>query len=224
MAFLEEKPCIAPSLFSRVHSCSTLAVLLPRLLHYIRTMPDPQKRIESLRKKRAAAKRASKDKLANLKDKHKAAEREQLAAIDKKIRGAESQLRGQARRDDTRRKILIGAALRIDANHNPHLKQWLEGDFPAHLIRDRDRSLFGLEPLAPAAMEPIPGFKPKTLPDQTWGARFTGDTSSLPAELVGRRILVTRSGGDSWTATVLEVVERTPRRLLVRRTDPPNSA
>ena len=187
-------------------------------------MPDPQKRIENLRKKRAAAKRASKDKLASLKANLKAAERERLAAIDKKIRGAESRLRGQARRDDTRRKILIGAALRIDAAHNPHLNQWLAGDFLAHLRRDRDRALFGLEPLASAAMEPIPGFKPMSLPDQTWGARFVGDTSSLPAELVGRRIIVTRSGRDSWTATVLEVVERTPRRILVRRTDPPDSA
>ena len=186
-------------------------------------MPDPQKRIENLRKKRAATKRASKDKLANLKANLKAAEREQLAAIDRKLRRAESRLRGQARRDDTRRKILIGAALRIDANHNPHLNQWLAGEFPAHLIRVRDRALFGLDPLPPAAMEPIPGFKPKTLPDQTWGARFVGDTSSLPAELVGRQIIVTRSGGDSWTATVLEVVERTPRRILVRRTDPPDS-
>ena len=94
MAFLEEKPCIAPSLFSRVHFYSTLAVLFPHLLHSSRTMPDPQKRIENLRKKRAAAKSASKDKLANLKANLKAAEREQLAAIDKKIRGAESQLRG----------------------------------------------------------------------------------------------------------------------------------
>ena len=199
-------------------------MLFPSLLHYTRTMTDPQKRIENLREKRDAAKRASKDKLDATKANLKAAEREQLAAIDKKIRGAESSLRGQARRDDTRRKILIGAALRIDANHKPHLKQWLEGDFPAHLIRNRDRSLFGLEPLASAAIEPIPGFKPKTLPDQSWGARFTGDPSSLPAELVGRRILVTRGAGDSWTATVLEVVERTPRRLLVRRTDPPDSA
>ena len=185
-------------------------------------MPDPQKRIENLRKKRAAAKSASKDKLANLKANLKAAEREQLAAIDKKIRGAESQLRGQARRDDTRRKILIGAAVLSAAPHKPQFKQWLDDDFPALLIRDRDRALFGLEPLPPAA-EPIPGFKPKTLPDQTWGARFVGDTSSLPHVLVGRRIIVTRSGGDSWTATVLEVVERSPRRLLVRRTDPPDS-
>ena len=187
-------------------------------------MPDPQKQIESLRKKRAATKRASKDKLANLKDKLKTAEREQLDAIDKKIRGAESQLRGQARRDDTRRKILIGAAVLSAAPHKPQFKQWLADDFPALLIRDRDRALFGLEPLPPAAADPIPGFKPKTLPDQTWGARFVGDTSSLPAELVGRQIIVTRSGGDSWTATVLEVVERSPRRLLVRRTDPPDSA
>ena len=187
-------------------------------------MPDPQKRIENLRKKRAATKRASKDKLANLKANLKAAEREQLDAIDKKIRGAESQLRGQARRDDTRRKILIGAAVLSAAPHKPQFKKWLEGDFPALLIRDRDRALFGLEPLPPAAFEPIPGFKPKTLPDQTWGARFVGDTSSLPHVLVGRRIIVTRSGGDSWTATVLEVVERSPRRLLVRRTDPPDSA
>ena len=186
-------------------------------------MLDPQKRIENLRKKRAAAKRASKDKLAALKANLKDAEREQIKAIDRKLRRAESRLRGQARRDDTRRKILIGAAVLSAAPHKPQFKKWLADDLPALLIRDRDRALFGLDPLPPAA-EPIPGFKPKTLPDQTWGARFEGDTSSLPSELVGRRIIVTRAGRDSWIATVLEVVERTPRRLLVRRTDPPDSA
>ena len=219
MAFLVEKPCIAPSLFSRVHFYSSLAVLFPRLLHYTRTMPDPQKRIENLRKKRADAKLASKDKLANLKANLKAAEREQLDAIDRKLRSAESQLRGQARRDDTRRKILIGAAVLSAAPHKPQFKKWLAGDFPALLIRDRDRALFGLEPLPPAA-EPIPGFSPATLPDHTWGAKFNRDAAKLPAKLVGRRIRIqAKSSGNTWDGTVTETIKKADGRVLFRYAD-----
>ena len=62
-----------------------------------------------------------------------------------------------------------------------------------------------------------------TLPDGSWGALLVCDTSTLPAVLVGCRIIVTRADEKSWIATVLEVVERTARRILVRRTDPPGT-
>lgn len=52
----------------------------------------------------------------------------------------------RARKDDARRKILIGATIlsRIDRHELDHdeLQAWLD----AHLTRDDDRALFGLDP------------------------------------------------------------------------------
>ena len=75
------------------------------------------------------------------------------------------------------------------------------------------------EPLAPvkaAPPVPLPGWTPAKVKGGVWGARFQGDTRSLPADLQGLTILVTASSGDSWNATITEVVERSPDRLLVR--------
>ena len=59
----------------------------------------------------------------------------------------------------------------------------------------------------------IPGWHPAKLPDGKWGAR-TYD--AVPHELAGRKIVVTDRRGRSWTATVLEVVERNLPLVLVR--------
>ena len=184
-------------------------------------MPDVQKQIDQLRQKRAATKRQAKDKIDALKANLKAAEREQLAAIDRKLRRAESRLRGQARRDDTRRKILIGAGLLTEARSDPVLRSWLAGKFSAHLTRHRDRALFGLDPNSDA--EPLAGFKPKTLPDQSWGAEFSDDTSSLPLVLVGRQIRVSPRSGPAWTASVTEIIACDAERVLVRHSGRPES-
>ena len=185
-------------------------------------MADTQKQIAQLRQKRADTKRQAKDRITALKAAVKDAERQQLDAIDRKLRRAESRLRGQARRDDTRRKILIGAALLAEAPHNPQFKKWLAGKFPAHLRRDRDRALFGLDPSS-ANAEPLPDFYPKTLPDQSWGAEFSGDTSSLPLVLVGRQIRVSPKRGQPWTATVIDVIECDAERVLVRHSGKPTT-
>jgi hypothetical protein len=56
----------------------------------------------------------------------------------------------RARKDDTRRKILIGATVlaRIDRHELDHntLQTWLD----AHLVRPDDRALFDLPPKSPA--------------------------------------------------------------------------
>ena len=77
---------------------------------------------------------------------------------------------------------------------------------------------------APAASrdDPIPGWKPKRH-QGAWAAIYQGDTSSLPDQLVGGRIVV-KASNQSWTATVLEVLQRTDREVLVRRTDPPTAS
>ena len=75
------------------------------------------------------------------------------------------------------------------------------------------------EPLAPvkaAPPDPIPGWTPAKVKGGVWGARFQGDTRTLPADLQGLKISVTASSGDSWNATITDVVERFHDRLLVR--------
>lgn len=66
--------------------------------------------------------------------------------IDARARALASR---RARKDDTRRKILIGATVlaRIDRHELDHaeLERWLD----AHLTRDDDRALFELPPKSP---------------------------------------------------------------------------
>ncbi len=70
--------------------------------------------------------------------------------IDARARALASR---RARKDDTRRKILIGATVlaRIDQHELDHdtLQAWLD----AHLTRDDDRALFELSP-RPATSAP----------------------------------------------------------------------
>ena len=70
------------------------------------------------------------------------------------------------------------------------------------------------EPTPPAAASPpvppsapLPGWRPWSLEDGSWGSRFDGDTRALPDDLVGRVIEVTTKGGDSGTTTVVEVLQ-----------------
>ena len=69
---------------------------------------------------------------------------------------------------------------------------------------------------APATAAPLPGWKPARLPNGDWGARFQGDTHTLPDDLEGLTITVQARSGKSWNATITEVVERSPDRILVR--------
>ena len=71
------------------------------------------------------------------------------------------------------------------------------------------------------APDPIPGFKPAKLPDGSWGALFRGKAAALPDNLVGVPIAVRTSVGASWAATVIEVLERSERRILVRHSGKP---
>ena len=92
------------------------------------------------------------------------------------------------------------------------------------LEKNQDRALFDLPPRSvpdqapPSA--PLAGWTPAKITDGVWGARFQGDTHTLPANLEGRTISVTAKSGDSWDATITEVVERLPNLILVRAQKP----
>ena len=75
------------------------------------------------------------------------------------------------------------------------------------------------EPAAPVKAvhpEPIPGWTPARLKGGGWGARFQGDTRTLPTDLEGVTISVETRSGDSWSATVTEVLERSADLVLVQ--------
>lgn len=78
-------------------------------------------------------------------DKKKFAAR--IARINKERRRVRARIAACKRKLDTRRKLLIGAALLAAAETDPRLSKWLTEDFPAHLTSDRDRALFDLLPL-----------------------------------------------------------------------------
>ena len=64
--------------------------------------------------------------------------------------------------------------------------------------------------------EPISGWTPGRLEGGVWGARFHGDTRTLPTDLAGFTIAVETRTGDSWNATVTEVLERSADLVLVQ--------
>ena len=116
---------------------------------------------------------------------------------------------------DTRQRLQ-----RLRSERHLNVGSWLRALIDQALDRE-----FG--PAPPAVEEPagpvkaappvlLPGWTPAKVKGGVWGARFQGDTRTLPANLEGLTISVTASSGDSWNATITEVVERFPDRLLVR--------
>ena len=62
------------------------------------------------------------------------------------------------------------------------------------------------------------------LEDSFWGACYLGDTGKLPENLVGRSIQITTRRGDSWTTSVLEVLQHEADSVVVRDSGKPSSA
>ena len=54
-------------------------------------------------------------------------------------------------------------------------------------------------------LDPIPGWRPWSLEDGSWGSRFDGDTRALPDDLVGCSLEVTTKGGDDSTQSTAPV-------------------
>ena len=98
-------------------------------------------------------------------------------------------------------------------NRNVDLSAWVQG-----LIRIALPGELQDPETAPALV----GWRPLKLDDDSWGAVHDAP-QLLPGALVGRRIVISAKGRDgrAWTVKVLEVLERTPERAVVRGTKPP---
>ena len=73
--------------------------------------------------------------------------KQQRDALNARIQAAEARGRVSARKQDTRRKILIGAYYLDQAQQNPDQWSQLVKIMADYLTRDSDRRLFGLPPL-----------------------------------------------------------------------------
>lgn len=77
---------------------------------------------------------------------------ERRAEIDARLERLRSQDVAQRRKLDTRKKILIGAVILKELEHNHELRDWVFGQLlPAELKATRDRAVFGLPPLEPGS-------------------------------------------------------------------------
>ena len=116
---------------------------------------------------------------------------------------------------DTRQRLQ-----RLRSERHLNVGSWLRALIDQALDREFGSASTAVEePVTPVASTPpvpLPGWTPAKVKGGVWGARFQGDTRTLPADLDGLTISVIAKSGDSWIATVTEVVERFPDRLLVR--------
>lgn len=85
-------------------------------------MPANDKRIESLQAKKAQ--------------------------IEAELARLRARSRTENRKADTRRKILIGAVVMQEMEARPEIDGWIRKLLDQRLTKDRDRALFGLNPVA----------------------------------------------------------------------------
>ena len=76
---------------------------------------------------------------------------EQLAKLEKKqsqitarIQKKKAQVRGQQRKDDTRRKIIAGAIALENMTHDKNFRAKMQALIEEHVTRENDRKLFDL--------------------------------------------------------------------------------
>ena len=73
--------------------------------------------------------------------------KERRAQLSNRIARLRNVERAKERKRETRRKILVGAAVIAEAKKFPKTERWLRRMLARRLTRPRDRALFGLEPL-----------------------------------------------------------------------------
>ena len=155
-------------------------------------------------------------------------QREKKEALRKKINEARKDLTKFQRTQRNKRLIHLGLLLEDWAEQDPKIHDRMLKDLDSRLLRADLRLLFDLEPLDAAPPQfpdsAIPGWSPERLSVDSWGAAFSGNTEKLPLKLVGRLIIVTQDNNNkSWMATVKEVLERSPNRVLVRHSGRPKN-
>ena len=67
------------------------------------------------------------------------------AQLEERLKAIEARESAQKRKEDTRRKILVGAVCLAHAEHKPEFKKWLMETLQKTLEKPAERALFGLD-------------------------------------------------------------------------------
>ena len=115
---------------------------------------------------------------------------------------------------DFRRELDRLFTRRIADKDRPLLDRWRNAPTTAPPPADQDAPTTA----PPPAETVLPGWVPRKLPDKKWGAALLDPAGKdLPSDLVGVSIRVTpKTKGDPWVTRIIEVVESTDDRILVR--------
>jgi len=109
---------------------------------------------------------------------------------------------------------------RLRSEHDINLSAWLRRlvarELDRELAPESDAPDPAPSPEPKADPGPLPGWGPYKLEDKSWGSYWMGDTRRLPERLVGCSIRITTRGGETWIATIVEVLERRADFVLVR--------
>ena len=109
---------------------------------------------------------------------------------------------------------------RLRSERNVNLSAWLRTLVTRQLDRELGPESETVTPTPSPEPKtdpgPLPGWSPSKLEEGEWGASWMGDTRKLPDDLVGCSIEVTTRHGDSWIATVVEVIQHEADYVLVR--------
>ena len=151
--------------------------------------------------------------------------RARVASVDAKLRSR-----------DRHWRVVVGLSVLTHADTIPNFRRELDQIFTQR-IADKDRPLLdrwrnqdattSAPPPAdqdattsapPPAETVLLGWVPRKLPDKKWGAALLDPAGkNLPSDLVGVSIMVTpKTNGDPWVTRIIEVVESTDDRILVR--------
>ena len=66
--------------------------------------------------------------------------------IETRINAVKARSKERARKEETRRKVLVGAVILAEAERSEAAKQRLQALLDKHLVRPIDRAVFGLPP------------------------------------------------------------------------------
>ena len=180
---------------------------------------DLEERLEDLK----TSKRDLQQRLARSKKEFLGLQKGKKRTLENQIRRAQYRITAAERKRRTRELILIGSVVKKKADQDSRTRLWLDQALDEALERPQDRELFDL-PLTPdtstaqtvsTPADPLPGWRPHRLKTGEWGSIYLGDTSALPSDLVGAHITVQSRKGQTWTATVMAVLDRSSEQVIV---------
>lgn len=159
--------------------------------------------------------------------------REQRDKLNSQIRQMEAHEVNRKRRDDTRRKVLIGAAImaRVQNQKDGWTEDKLLAMMDNFLSRPRERDLFGLEPLTTQSTEKAQNGSQEAESKSTTQSK---DTSPIPSSEVNiddseagsahEKNLRERARQATKTATAITQSQRTDRMPAANISKPPTPA